>query len=416
MSAICAPSPVEEATNAPDTRWPETARKFQAPGRSLIEASFDELTEVMGGSGKASAIWKALREGSNPLEVPLPDRNPQMQGSCASLSSKARNHLRSFMLGDLDDWGQSVDDLLIPCAVEFESPSSDGTRKYLSTLRDGNRIESVLIPSAENRDHVDRTTLCVSTQIGCDRGCRFCATAKMGLIRNLTATEIIAQIIRGLHISKREGMPPLNNVVFMGMGDAGRNVDEVCAAVERLTDDRQLGMAASRVTVSTVGPSPEVFQRIARLPCRLAWSLHAADNALRKRLVPSTQHSIEELRDGLVQALKSSSSKIKGGVMIAATLIHDVNDSEEDAKRLRDFLRPVFEVAGRRTVVNLIPYNDIKIKGFTRPSNERITAFWKVLVEGGYMCTKRETRGDEESAACGMLKTKRDKADKKDLR
>eukprot|EP00746_Dinoflagellata_sp_MGD_P124067 gnl/MRDRNA2_/MRDRNA2_58664_c0_seq2.p1 gnl/MRDRNA2_/MRDRNA2_58664_c0~~gnl/MRDRNA2_/MRDRNA2_58664_c0_seq2.p1 ORF type:complete len:308 (+),score=41.26 gnl/MRDRNA2_/MRDRNA2_58664_c0_seq2:48-971(+) len=288
--------------------------------------------------------------------------------------------------------------------VAVENLAGCGTRKYLSTLHDGNQIESVLIPSNKFK----RTTLCVSTQIGCDRGCTFCATGKMGLVRNLTATEIISQVVQGVHIATREGMPLLSNIVFMGMGDAGRNLDAVGSAVRCITDQKRLKFGAGKVTVSTVGPSPETFQAIVNLPCTIAWSLHAADDVLRKKLVPSTRHSTKQLRDGLVAALGSIRSRRRRAVMIAVTLIKGINDSMLDAKRLADFLRPVVEAAPK-LIIDLIPYNDINVNGFTQPTHKEVCEFQKVLREEGYFVSVRVTRGDDESAACGMLKTARQK-------
>lgn len=378
-------------------------------GRSVIEAPFDELTNFMEGSGKAKAIWTALRQGMNPLDIPW-EESKMLSNECLSL--KARKHLQSLLLGEADDARQveevtsspELDELLMPCAVEVESLAECGTLKYLSCLHDGNRIESVIIPHDKYR-----TTLCVSTQVGCDRGCRFCATAKMGLIRNLTATEIISQVIRGIHISKRKSMNPLSNIVFMGMGDAGRNIDEVTTAVKCITDPKRLAFAKSKVCVSTVGPSPQVFQAIADLPCMLAWSVHAADDELRKRLVPSTQHSMEKLRDGLISALGSKHNKYsRRSVMVAATLIQGINDSEQDAKFLADFLRPILKVSPK-IIVDLIPYNDINAKGFSRPSQERVRMFENVIRAEGYFAMVRPTRGGDDNAACGMLKTLREK-------
>jgi 23S rRNA (adenine2503-C2)-methyltransferase len=154
------------------------------------------------------------------------------------------------------------------------------------------------------------------------------------------------------------------------MGDAGRNLNAVSEAVYALADRDRFCMAQSKLTVSTVGPSPEIFQLLADLPCTIAWSLHAADDKLRKLLVPSTKHTTIELRNGLIYAL---SNNIKSKVItIAITLINDIN-----------------------------------IPGFERPSRDRINAFQEVLRDQGYFCSVRVTRGDEEASACGMLATKR---------
>ena len=389
---------------------------FSSNGISILEAPFEDLCELMGGSGKASTIWKALRDGENPLHIPLLE-NDNMNQDNKCLSMKARDILTSVILGnnnqnngnsDIHSNNFNLDELLIPCKVDNENVASCGTRKWMSTLYDGNQIESVLIPSGK----FDRTTLCVSTQIGCDRGCAFCATGKMGLVRNLTPSEIVGQVIRGLHITKREGMPDLTNIVFMGMGDAGRNLESVSEAVRCITDRKRLAFAESKITVSTVGPSPEAFQLIGELPCTIAWSLHAADDALRKRLVPSTKYTIEELRSGLIDALSKRESLSKRTLMIAITLIDGVNDSEDDAERVSAFLRPILDVAPK-IAVNLIPYNDINVDGLRRPHDERVQDFQQVMRRNGYFVAVRMTRGDDENAACGMLHTERQRQKQK---
>jgi len=311
------------------------------------------------------------------------------------LSIKARQTLMALLDGKD----------LIPTAVTLETLSDCGTRKFLQRLADGQSIESVLIPSMK----YGRTTLCVSTQLGCDRGCQFCMTATMGLIRNLTSDEIIGQVVRGMAIAKRESMPELTNVVFMGMGDAGRNAVAVGEAVAALADRDRMAMAQTKITVSTVGPSPEIFQVLADMPATLAWSLHSPDDTIRKRLVPSTRHTVVELRDGLLRALQSRPTLRSRTIMIAATLIDGVNDSLEDAQKLVEFIRPMYEVAPK-IVIDLIPYNDINLHGFVRPSRESVNSFQKHLRDRGVFCSVRVTRGDGESSACGMLATKRVKS------
>ena len=350
--------------------------------------SFDQLTAALGGSGKARIFWNLIRKGINPLEH---DGDPN-----SSLSYKTRLRLLTMVPSRKLFTIQSVEETVSPC----------GTRKFLSELEDGAKIESVLIPASK----YGRTTLCVSTQVGCDRRCAFCATGKMGLIRNLTALEIVSQVFCGLQISLRENMPDMNNIVFMGMGDAGRNIQNVGAALNCLVDRDRFSMAASKCTVSTVGPSPEAFMELAQYPGALARSLHAADDGLRKLLVPSTKHTTAELRDGLMQALLTRQSLRTRTMMIAVTLIEGVNDSAEHAKQLADFVRPMLSVAPR-IAIDLIPYNDIDVSGFRRPSVETVNAFQQVLQKEGYFVGVRLPRGDNESAACGMLTTKRKKTE-----
>jgi len=163
-------------------------------------------------------------------------------------------------------------------------------------------------------------------------------------------------------------------------------------------------MASSKVTLSTVGPSPDIFLDIAALPVTIAWSLHSSDDGIRRRLVPSTRHTTAELRDGLLKGLLSRPNVRSRTIMIALTLIAGVNDSPEDALKLVDFVLPMRDVAPK-IAIDLIPYNDISVPGFARPSRDRVNAFQKVLREHSLFCSVRVTRGDEESSACGMLAT-----------
>lgn len=145
---------------------------------------------------------------------------------------------------------------------------------------------------------------------------------------------------------------------------------------------------------------------ISAIPCVIAWSLHSPIDSIRKKLVPSTRHSTAELRDGLLRALETRPLVRNRTIMLALTLIDGINDTEADAAQLVDFVAPMFVVA-RKIAIDLIPYNDIIVPGFQRPSRERINAFQRSLRENGLFCTVRVTRGDEESSACGMLATER---------
>ena len=351
--------------------------------KMILSMPFDVLTDKIGGSGKAKLIWESLKRGENPLEY----------NGEGSLSDKAKDTLLNILEGQP----------LLPTSVITETLSECGTLKLLQKLEDDNlHVESVLIPSVK----FDRTTLCVSTQVGCDRGCAFCLTGKMGLIRNLTSDEITSQVIRGLQISLREKMPPMTNVVFMGMGDSARNIINVGGAVYALTDRKRLGMAAAKITISTVGPNPESFMTLASYPGTLAWSLHSPDDTIRRKLVPSTKHSTIELRDGLLKALETRTAIRTRTIMIALTLIDGINDSIEDAKKLKEFIEPMNEIAPK-IAIDLIPYNDISVPGFSRPSRERINEYQSYLRDNGIFCSVRVTRGDEESSACGMLATER---------
>lgn len=350
----------------------------------LFTMSFPELANFLGGTGKARLFWSLIRSGIDPLQF--------VGAEDGCLSNRVKQRVReSAHCSDLEG-----------ALIVEETVSACGTRKFLSELADGAKIESVLIPAFK----FQRSTLCVSTQVGCDRRCAFCATGKMGLMRNLTSAEIVGQVYQGLRIALREGMPPMTNVVFMGMGDAGRNILNVGAAVQCLVDRDRFSLAASKCTVSTVGPSPEAFMQLAQYPGTLAWSLHSADDSIRKFLVPSTKHSTVELRDGLMAALASRPAPKTRTIMIAITLIEGVNDSTEDAYKIAEFVRPMLRVAPK-IALDLIPYNDIGTGGFRRPSSQAVNAFQAVLREEGYFVSVRVTRGDEEASACGMLSTKK---------
>jgi 23S rRNA (adenine2503-C2)-methyltransferase len=193
------------------------------------------------------------------------------------------------------------------------------------------------------------------------------------------------------------------------MGDAGRNTIEVGKAVACLTDRDRMCMANSKITISTVGPSPETFSEIAAMPGTIAWSLHSSDDTIRKKLVPSTKHTTVELRDGLLKALETRKTMNARTIMIALTLINDINDSTEDALKLVEFIKPMLLVSPK-IAIDLIPYNDINVEGFAKPSKEKVNSFQRVIRENGLFCSVRVTRGDAESSACGMLVTKKVKA------
>lgn len=365
------------------------------PSRHLLSlSSFDELSEALGGSGKAKLFWEQLRLGNDPLLC------REGQG----LSTKARNRVRELLLAEEGE-SDGVSSLLTTSVID-ETRSDCGTTKLLHRCNsDSMEIESVLIPSHK----FSRTTLCISTQVGCDRGCRFCATGTMGIVRNLRADEIVSQVVHGIGINNRFGsaeMPPLTNIVFMGMGDAGRNLDEVEIASKILCDRQRMQFAATKITLSTVGPDPQTFQRLADMRGTLAFSLHSADDKIRKYLVPSTKHSVVELREGLIEALLSRQSMRTRTIMIACTLIDGVNDGAEDAHKLAEYCQP-FKDAGIKVALDLIPYNDISKSmphlSFQTSPAANVQRFSDILREHEFFASVRMPRGDDENAACGML-------------
>ncbi len=289
--------------------------------------------------------------------------------------------------------------------LSYISRASDSTTKLLLRLSDGLEIETVIIPW-----NGQRSTLCMSTQVGCRQGCKFCATGRMGRIRNLTTDEILAQMFFAKKICRLEGLPDVSNIVFMGMGESADNADNVIKATEILTTRELFQLAAAKVTVSTVGPSPEAFKRFAKAPCVIAWSVHAANDQLRRKLVPTTTYPMVELRQGLIDALLERPANHLRTTMLEVALMKGVNDSVKEADELVEFARVITDsVPGCKLMVNLIPFNDIGNTEFERPNPEDVETFRKRLQEQGLFSQVRTTRGDDKTAACGQLSTNRKK-------
>lgn len=266
--------------------------------------------------------------------------------------------------------------------------STDGAQKYLFGLFDGNAVETVLIPE---KDHY---TLCISTQVGCAMGCRFCMTARSGLIRNLTQGEITGQI---QHVQQTLGETekPLTNIVLMGMGEPLANFDNVLRAIRIMTEDADgLGFSTRRVTLSTSGLIPRFGDLGRSTRINLAVSLNATDNATRSRLMPVNDlHPIEALVDACARYPLSP----RGKITFEYILIRGVNDTLEDARRLSKLLRPV------KAKINLIPFNEHPASDFKRPDETAIAAFQEVLLQKNYTVIIRHSKGADISAACGQL-------------
>lgn len=282
--------------------------------------------------------------------------------------------------------------------------SKDGTTKLLVKLAsDGLEVETVIIPW----DDRGRSTLCISSQVGCRQGCTFCATGRMGKLRSLTADEILAQVYFSRKVCRVLNILPVDGVVFMGMGEPADNAAAVTRAAEILTDRQLFGVAPIRVTISTVAPTPDAFRDLGRAPTALAWSVHASRDELRRKLVPTTQYTMEELRVAYVDVMRSRTKKLRTS-MLEVVLIADVNDGPDEADHLADFaLRISEDVPGMKLTVNLIPFNDIGHPTYRQPSMDRVLAFQERITSKGVFCFIRTTRGDDESAACGQLATKK---------
>eukprot|EP00903_Cladosiphon_okamuranus_P009429 g8991.t2 len=283
---------------------------------------------------------------------------------------------------------------VLPWQVTTESVSSCGTRKLLVRLEDGLEVETVVIPDLTG----SRSTVCVSSQIGCAENCQFCMTGKMGLVRNLTAGEILGQIFFARGTVRNHGLPPLTNVVYMGMGEPLDNPMAVTRSLGLLTHPFAFAMAKSKISVSTVGPSPAAIRRMRGMPSRLAWSVHAAADDVRRLLVPTTVHTMIELRDAFAEVLES---RPREHLFVEVVLIQGMNDSPELARALASLLRPL----PTRASINLLPYNDTGHPVFRASSSEAVEEFQRVLNEEGFIATIRPARGGEESSACGQLAT-----------
>ncbi len=264
--------------------------------------------------------------------------------------------------------------------------AADGTHKWLLTLADGNRIETVFIPS----DH--RGTLCVSSQVGCALNCSFCATARQGFNRNLTAAEIVGQ----LWLAHRQlGVGRVTNVVFMGMGEPLLNLDAVLVAVDVMRDDLAYGLSRRRVTLSTSGVVPGILRLTNSTDVCLAISLHAPNDALRDQLVPlNRKYPLAVLLEACSQYISCSP---KGMITFEYVLLEGVNDQPHHAQELVRLLRPI------PAKVNLIPFNPFPETQYRRSSPEAVDRFGAILHNTGLRTTIRRTRGGDIAAACGQL-------------
>ncbi|MHB8421512.1 MAG: 23S rRNA (adenine(2503)-C(2))-methyltransferase RlmN [Leptospirales bacterium] len=302
---------------------------------------------------------------------------------------------------DLRNRWSSEWQIVLP-VVETCLVSKDGTRKIVFRLRDGARIESVIIPRE------DRATLCVSSQVGCGIGCRFCRTAEMGLVRNLSVGEIIGQVMKANQLlsdepirdsspyaNKRPEMLRINHIVFMGMGEPLANFETLVQSLGVLTAADGIGLSPRRITVSTSGLAGRIRDLgESGYPVNLAISLSAPTDGLRERLMPiNAHHPIRAILD----ACRSYPLRNRQRITFEYVLLGGVNDSLAEARSLAKLLAPF------RSKVNLIPFNPFGGSPFRRPLQEDVLRFQSVLLEKGVAATLRKTRGEDILGACGQL-------------
>ena len=269
--------------------------------------------------------------------------------------------------------------------IETFQKSKDGTIKYLLKLSDGNKIESVLM------QYKYGYTVCVSNQVGCKMGCNFCASAKIGYIRDLTPAEIIGQI---LEIEKKENVK-VSNIVFMGIGEPFDNYDNVLKAIRIINDPKGLNIGARHISISTCRLVDKILRfSEENIQCNLCISLHSSRDDVRSGMMPvNKKYNILEI----MNACKKYIEKTNRRITFEYALVDGVNDSKEDAIHLAKLLR------GMLCHVNLIPINKIKDGKYEKSTTERIMAFRDTLNEKGIVATIRRELGSDISAACGQL-------------
>lgn len=282
--------------------------------------------------------------------------------------------------------------------------SRDGSKKYLFRTHDGHTFESVLIQMREKQRDVngkilssEKWTICVSSQIGCKVGCAFCFTAKGGFCRNLEAGEIVEQVVQ---IKRDNAIAPHKrvNIVYMGMGEPLDNFENVTKAIRILSDRDGLSISARRQTISTSGIAPKIKKLgLLDLGVQLAISLHAVDDVLRSQLIPMNKaYNIAQVLD----EVRAFPIDMRKRVMFEYLMIKDLNDSLREAKKLLALLN------GIRAKVNVILFNPHEGSEFLRPSEEKAKMFADFLTHRGLLCTIRESKGLDISAACGQLREK----------
>ncbi len=336
----------------------------------LKNLSLSELTELLGSFGKERYRTVQILRW-------LYQKSAQSFDEMTNLSKRFRQELSQV----------SYISSLHPARVE---QAEDGTKKFLFQLDDGNRIESVLIPDKA------RLTLCLSTQVGCALGCRFCLTGKLGWKRDLTTSEILNQIL-----AVKRTLPEklsITNIVLMGMGEPLANYENAMKALALMVHPEAFKFSSRRITLSTAGLLPRLEQLSKeRISFCLAISLNATDEETRSYLMPvNRRYSLNKI----LKLCQNFPLRPRSRITFEYVLLEGINDSPQDAKRLIRILR------GIPSKVNLIPLNEAPGIPFKKPSDETVRRFQEILMEGGLTAIVRTSKGREISAACGQLQAK----------
>ncbi|HCE09424.1 MAG TPA: 23S rRNA (adenine(2503)-C(2))-methyltransferase RlmN [Oxalobacteraceae bacterium] len=347
----------------------------------------------------------------------LLDLDPaQLVAYCGELGEKPfrakqlQRWIHQFGASDFDamtDLAKSLRDklatraMIAAPAVISDHTSTDGTRKWLLDVGQGNAVETVFIPE-ENRG-----TLCISTQAGCAVNCRFCSTGKQGFSRNLTVAEIIGQLwMAEFELRKTKNIEPgpkgerqITNVVMMGMGEPLLNFEPTVTALKLMLDDNAYGLSRRRVTLSTSGVVPMIDKLAQECPVAMAVSLHASNDALRDGLVPlNRKYPLSELMAACKRYLDYAPRDF---ITFEYCMLDGVNDTDAHARELVALVKTSSNPVPCK--FNLIPFNPFPESGLTRSNNARIKAFAQILIDAGIVTTIRKTRGDDIDAACGQL-------------
>ena len=303
----------------------------------------------------------------------------------------------------------SIHACVTPPKVIHRQYSDDGTRKWVFEVTGGSLVETVLIPAEDGKVN-GRKTLCISSQVGCALDCSFCSTGKQGFERDLTAAEILGQLWVANasymtdaqdsleHVDHSLWENNVTNVVMMGMGEPLLNYRPVVSSMELMLSDHAYGLSKRRVTLSTSGVVPKMYELAQELDVALAISLHAPNDELRNELVPiNKKYPLEQLMAAARNYVFEVNPRHKKHVTIEYVMLDGANDSDVHAEQLVALLGDL------PSKINLIPFNPFPHANYDKSSNNRIHAFSNILSQAGFVCTIRQTRGDDIDAACGQL-------------